>query len=305
MLVATLLALFGATNAAVAQGELASIQGTVTDDAGHALEAAVLRLRDAGRGRDFSTKTDKNGRFYRRGIPGAEYQLVVEKDGYQPIKEPLKLAAGAEHRFDFKLAKAAPEGAKEFAVGFEAFGRGDNEAAAKAFEAAVEKAPQLPEVRVNLALAYLRLGRKADAVSQLEQALKLAPDQPRTLFQLGGAYVEMPDLDKAIGAFEEGLRIHPDLKDNLAYEAAVTLGAVYFAKGNIEKSIAQFDKTLAVKPGAAVPTLGLAKAYLSKGDEAKALQLFEHVVATAPGTPEAAQAEAFVTGLKKDQQPKP
>ena len=48
-----------------------------------------------------------------------------------------------------------------------------------------------------------------------------------------------------------------------------------------------------------VPTLGLAKAYLSKGDGAKALQLFQDVVAKAPGTPEATQAEAFITELQK------
>ena len=285
---------------AVAQGEMGSIQGTVTDEAGKPLEGVILKLVDPSRGRELSTKTDKNGKFYKRGIPGADYQFAVEKEGFNPIKDKMKVAAGGEHRFDFKLVKGAPEGAKEFAQGFDAFAKGDNAGAAAFFEAAMAKAPELPEIHVNLAIAYLRLDRKADAVAQLEQAAKLAPNEPRIQFQLGGAYVEMKDWDKASAAFEKGLEKQPDLvKDTLAYEATVTLGAVHFAKGQIDDSIKFFEAALAARPGGAVPTLGLGKAHLSKGDTAKALQLFEQVLAAAPGTPEAAQAKAFVDSLKK------
>jgi tetratricopeptide (TPR) repeat protein len=301
--VATAALLSGAA-VAFPQGAEGVVQGTVTaEEGGAGLADAVIKMQDDERGRSFSTKTGKDGRFYKRNIPGATYQFMVEKEGYKPLKETLRVASGVEHRFNFKLAKAAPEGAKEFAEGFAAFARGDNEAAVKAFEAAALKAPELPEVHVNLALAYLRVGRTADAVAKLEQAATLAPDQPRTLFQLGGAYVEMRDLDKAIAAFEKGLEKQPDLTNTLAYEATVALGAVYFAKGENEKSIAQFEKALAVKPGLPVPTLGLAKAYLSKGEGDKALELFKQVVATAPGTPEAAQAEVFVGELQKAKPP--
>lgn len=290
------------SGAAVAfpQGAEGVIQGTVTaEQGGEGLADAVIKLQDDERGRSFTTKTGKDGRFYKRNIPGATYQFTVEKAGYKPVQEKLRVAAGGEHRFNFKLAQAAPEGAKEFAEGFAAFARGDNEAAVKAFEASALKAPALPEVHVNLALAYLRVGRTADAVARLEQAASLAPDQPRTLFQLGGAYVEMRDLDKAIAAFEKGLEKQPDLTNTLAYEATVALGAVYFAKGDNDKAITAFERALAVQPGLPVPTLGLAKAYLSKGEGDKALQLFQQVVASAPGTPEAAQAEVFVGELQK------
>src|SRR4029077_8163475 len=100
-------------------------------------------------------------------------------------------------------------------------------------------------------------------------------------------------------AFERGLAIKSDANDPLVWEAVVTLGAVYFAKGDPEKATAQYEKALAVKPGAAAPTLGLGKVYFSKGDAAKALQAFEKVAVSAPGTPEAAEAEVFIKELKK------
>ncbi len=285
---------------AAGQLELAVMQGTVRDDAGRPLEGVTFRMRD-GRGRETTIKSDKNGKFYRRGLQAVEYELVVEKEGYQPINDKFKLNAGTDRRFDFKLVKAAPEGAGDFAKGVEAYNRGDHQAAAQAFEAAVQKAPDLPEVRVNLALAYFRLQRTADAIAQLEKAAALAPDSPRVLFQLGGAYVEMQALDKAATAFEKGLAKQSDPNDPLVWEATVTLGAVYFAKGDNDKAMAQFERALAVKPDAAAPKLGLGKVHFSKGDVAKALQLFQQVAASAPGTPEAAEAEGFIKELKKPQ----
>lgn len=282
-----------------AQMELGVMQGTVTDESGRPLEGATLKLRDLDRGREITLTSDKNGRFYRRGLQAVEYQMIVEKPGYQPITDKVKLVAGTDRRFDFKLAKAAPAGAEDFAKGVAAYNKGDNAGAAQAFEAAVQKAPDLPEVRVNLALAYMRLNRPADAVAQLEKAAALGPNDARIQFQLGGAYVEMQALDKAVAAFESGLARQPDLSDAMAYEATVTLGAVYFAKGDNDKAAAQFERALKVRPGAAAPMLGLAKVHFSKGETDKALQLFDQIVAAHPGSPEATQAQSFIKELRK------
>jgi len=286
-------------SAAYAQMELGVMIGTVTDDAGKPLEGATVLLRDLERGRETTFKSDKSGRFYRRGLQAVEYEMVVEKDGYQPVRDKVRLVAGTERRLDFKLARAAPEGAEEFAGGIAAFNKGDNAGAAKAFEAALAKAPNLPEIRVNLALAYLRLGRSAEAAAQLEQATARGLGAANVLFQLGGAYVEMQSLDKAIAAFEAGLAKQPDLKDPLAYEATVTLGAVLFATGKNDQAAAQFEKALAAKPGAAAPSLGLGKVHFSRGEVDKALALFDRIVAQHPGTSEAAQAATFIKELRK------
>lgn len=286
---------------AAAQMELGVMIGTVTDEAGKPLDGATIRLRDLERGRETVFKSDKSGRFYRRGLQAVEYEMVVELGGYQPVKDKVKLVAGSDRRLDFKLAKSAPEGAEEFAAGIAAFNKGDNAGAATAFEAALAKAPGLPEIHVNLGLAYLRLGRHADAVAQLEQATALGLGAANVLFQLGAAYVEMQTLDQAAAAFEAGLAKQPDLSDPLAYEAAVTLGSVYFARGQNDQASARFEQALAARPGAAVPALGLAKVQFSKGEVEKALALFDRVVAQHPGTPEAAQAAAFIKELRKGQ----
>lgn len=288
-------------SAAVASGqmELAVITGVVTDEAGAPLDGVTFRLQDTNQGREIVFKSDKDGRFYRRGLKALDYQFVVEKEGYQPIKNHLKLNAGMDKRFNFKLAKASPVGAEEFVKGIAAFNAGDSKGAVTAFEAAARKAPDAPEIKVNLALAYLRVGRSSDAIAELEKAAAMAPDKPQVLFQLGGAYVDAKLNDKAIAAFEAGLARQPDLTSPLSYEATVTLGAVYFAAGQIDQAIARFTAALPVKPDAPAPKLGLAKCLFSKGDVDQALHYLQQVVASSPGTPEAAEAGAFIQELTK------
>ena len=289
----------GATVAS-GQMELAVITGTVTDEAGAPLEGVSLRLKDLERGTETIFQSDKSGRFYRRGLKAIEYEFVVEKAGYQPIRNKLKLSAGMDKRFTFKLVKAAPPGAEEFAKGIAAFNAGDNQAAVASFEEAVRKAPDAPEVHVNLALAYLRVKRPDDAIAELEKASAMAPNQPKFLFQLGGAYVDAKQYPKAITAFETGLKLKPELTDPLAFEATITLGAVYFAAGKVDESVARFTSALAARPDSSAAKLGLGKCAASKGDTDQALQYFQQVIATAPGTADATEAEAFVKALKKN-----
>src|SRR5919106_3261185 len=117
LLVSVIWLLSPARPVSAAQMELGIIQGTIVDESGKPVEGATLKLRDLERGREISIRSDKSGRFYRRGLQAVEYEMAVEKDGYQPVKDRVKLVAGTDRRFDFKLVRAAPEGADEFTKG--------------------------------------------------------------------------------------------------------------------------------------------------------------------------------------------
>lgn len=285
---------------AAAQMELGVIKGRVVDDAGAPLEGVKIRLVNVDRGREVVLTSGKDGRFYRRGLQAVEYELIVEHEGYQPIKDKLKLVAGTDRDFDFKLAKAAAGGSKEFQAGVAAFSSGDFVLAATKFEAAIAQSPTVPALHVNLALAYVRLNRVNDAVTSLEKAAALAPNDSPIQYQLGSAYVDIQAYDKAVAALERGLAAQPNLAtDALALEATTTLGAVYFAQGKVVEAEAQFQRVLQAKPGAAGAALGMAKIHFSKGEVEKALALFTRVLAEHPGTPEATQAATFIKELRK------
>ncbi len=297
-LVAVVLLSAGVTPA-VAQMELGVIKGQVVDDAGQPLAGVTIKLVNIDRGREVVLTTGKDGRFYRRGLQAVEYEMSVAKDGYQPVADRVKLVAGTDRNFDFKLAKAAAGGAKEFEAGVAAFNAGNFDQAATQFQAAIAQAPTVAPLHVNLALAYLGMKRTADAVTSLEKAAALAPADPSIQFQLGSVYVDQQAYDKAVAALEKGLSLKGDLADPLAADAASTLGAVHFAQGRVADADAQFQRVLAASPRHAGATLGMAKVHFSKGDAAKALELFDRVVAEHPGTPEATQAATFIKELRK------
>jgi tetratricopeptide (TPR) repeat protein len=285
---------------AAAQMELGVIKGRVVDDAGQPLEGVTIKLVNVDRGRETVLTTGKDGRFYRRGLQAVEYEMSVTKDGYQPVSDKVKLVAGTDRNFDFKLAKAAAVGSKEFQEGVAAFNARDFALAATKFEAAAAASPAVAPIHVNLALAYFQLKRNAEAVAALERAAAIAPGDAAIQYQLGSAYVDTRAYDKAVAALEKGLATTPDLaRDALAAEATATLGAVYFAQGKVAEADAQFERVLTAVPGNAAASLGKAKVLFSKGDAAKALQLFEQVVAAHPGSPEAAQAATFIKELRK------
>lgn len=284
----------------IAQMELGVIKGQVLDDAGQPLEGATIRLVNVDRGREVVLTTGKDGRFYRRGLQAVEYRMTVEKAGYQPINDSVKLVAGTDRNFDFKLAKAAAGGSKEFQAGVAAFNSGQFEQAVTQFQAAIAQAPAVPALHVNLAMAYFRLNRPADAVASLEQAAALGPGDAAVQYQLGSAYVDMQAYDKAVAALQRGLAARPDLaRDALAAEATATLGAVYFAQGKVPEAEAEFQRVLAATPRHAAATLGMGKVHFSRNEVPKALEWFERVVAEHPGTPEATQAATFIKELRK------
>lgn len=293
-------ATLGVAPPVAAQMELGVIKGRVVDEAGAPLADVTITLVNVDRGREVTLKTGKDGRFYRRGMQAAEYTIAVRRDGYQPVNDKLRIVAGTDGDFDFKLVKAAAGGSKEFQEGVAAFNGGDFATAAQRFEAAIAQAPAVPALHVNLALAYFRLKRPADGVASLEKAAALAPADASIQYQLGSAYVDVQAYDKAVAALQKGLGNGPDLtKDALAAEATATLGAVYFAQGKVPEAEAAFQKVLAARPDAAAALLGMGKVHFSRNEIAKALELFEKVVAAHPGTPEAAQAATFVKELKK------
>lgn len=289
----------GATPA-VAQMELGVIKGRIVDDAGAPLQGVTLRLVNTDRGREVAITTDKDGRFYRRGLQAGDYAIKIAHAGFQPIDDTITLVAGTDRNFDFTLAKASAAGSKAFQDGVAAYNAKDFAQAAARFEAAIAGSPGIAPLYVNLALSYQQLNRPAEAIAALEKAASIAPAEAAIQFQLGSAYVDAQAYDKAVSALQTGLAGKPDLaKDAMAADATATLGAVLFAQGKATEAEAAFQRVLAARSDNAAALLGMGKVHFSRNDAAKALEAFERVVAAHPGTPEAAQAATFVKELKK------
>ncbi|WP_218929194.1 tetratricopeptide repeat protein, partial [Actinomyces bowdenii] len=158
--------------------------------------------------------------------------------------------------------------------------------------------PAVLDARMDLAYAYLAVGRLGEAVTLFEQVLAdrvrvLGPDHPSTLVSrnnLAGAYVPVGDLKRAVPLYEQTLadreRVlgadHPDTlvsRNNLAgaYESVGDLGR---AIPLYEQTLADCERVLgADHPDTLVSRNNLAGAYRSVGDLGRAVPLYEQTLA--------------------------
>ena len=106
------------------------------------------------------------------------------------------------------------------------------------------------DAALNLASAYILMGRYKLAVPVLEAALQHAPTNARLWINLGAAYLGNPVLAsdeqqlKAIGAFQRALQHDP-----FAPSAAYNIGLIHVDRGEVDKAIAAFRLAARCDPG--------------------------------------------------------
>jgi tetratricopeptide (TPR) repeat protein len=106
------------------------------------------------------------------------------------------------------------------------------------------------DASLNLASAYILLGRYKLAVPVLEEAVKQTPSIAQLWINLGAAYLGNPILStdehqlKAIGAFQRALQVDP-----FAPSAAYNIGLIHVDRGERDKAIAAFRLAAKSDPG--------------------------------------------------------
>ena len=105
---------------------------------------------------------------------------------------------------------AADQALQRFEVGNTLLAGGDPVAAAEAFLAAAQLAPEFAPAWLNLAETLRGLGAVADAVAIAEQALALRPGDPHSLQVMGNARHDLGDFEAAAGCYRAALIRAPD-----------------------------------------------------------------------------------------------
>ena len=98
----------------------------------------------------------------------------------------------------------------------------DHQAIVDLLEPLIEQSPESDVIHGQLAVAYLNLGRFADAQRAFEASLRASPEQPGRLCGLAEVFRKQGKLQEAIAAFQRALDTAPDWK-----AAHSGLGALY------------------------------------------------------------------------------
>ncbi|MBI4200872.1 MAG: tetratricopeptide repeat protein [Chloroflexi bacterium] len=165
-------------------------------------------------------------------------------------------------------------------------------------EEQVRQAPQDPDARLAVAIAYAARGYHDNAIGQFQEVLKLEPDNQTALIGMGRSYLQQDMREKAM---EPYLRVVELNKENPVRGTLEQLEAVYYDLGGIyverrEYSVAAdyLRQALEINSVDADAWYVLGQAQKAAGEPLEALDAFQKAVRLAPDFREAYESMASV-----------
>lgn len=156
--------------------------------------------------------------------------------------------------------------------------RGEFEAAAEAFEAALGLAPEAIDLYWELVNVYIDMGRPGDADRTIQRAIEVAPEDAGVLESAGWSYIALNLHERAIAQFERARELNPESS------------GLYFGLAEAFKSLGDLDGALEALRGILALTSdedpdtfeSLGWGFLDLGALDEAGAAFQRAVAIAP-----------------------
>lgn len=177
-------------------------------------------------------------------------------------------------------------------AGTGAFTAGNFEAARAAYEEALAKHPDDPEVLNNLGLTLARMGKPAEAVARFERAVALVPDKSDYHFNLGHAAGALGQWERAVEQYRAAIALFPT-----DYATQYNLAMALRKKGDDRAAVPEFEKAIALAPGEGSFHLSLGTSLEHIGRVADAAREYRTYLQMVPNAPEAAPLKAHLEAL--------
>ena len=175
--------------------------------------------------------------------------------------------------------------------------RNDNlKKAVDAAQKALLNNPDYVDVRSDLGIALLRLGKRADGKAELARAFgdPQCPTPEVTAWNLGQAFLEEKEYSEALTWFQAA-----QSKNKSLAAAYVSIAEVLLTQGQADAAIAQLETGLREAGGNTVVQLTLGDTYLRMGRFQDARAAFEQVVKKDPTGASGRQAAEKLKGLAR------
>jgi tetratricopeptide (TPR) repeat protein len=276
-------------------------RGTIKDEDGNPIPDGKIILTLIARNSSFDFKTNKKGKFYRRGIDPGQYMLAVDVEGYKPFKQKIYISVGQEYKMDIVMAKSVSveevknsEAKNKFDQGIQFYQQGKFDEAIEAFEDVIINKPDFAEGYYNLGMAYLRQGDTNRAIEVISKAIELKPDFVAAYFGIGQAYIDKGDEEQATEIFKKAVATNPS--DAKIY---VNLGALYFGANRDDLAMEAFLKAMELDPSLPNTYYHLGLLYYKKQEIDESIESFEKYLELAPQAPDAESIKAIIEELRK------
>lgn len=143
--------------------------------------------------------------------------------------------------------------------------------------ALVDSNPEAGEFHFELAEAYWKSGRRADAIRQYQRALQLSPEHMALRHNLSVALSESGRIDEAVKVLLGALDVSPSDSKSLN-----NLGELYLRQGRLPEAVDVLRKALRANPGMPEANSMLAAALSRMGDSEGAITAAEDAIRWQP-----------------------
>ena len=259
-----------------------------------------------------------NGRYRFFNVANGEYAIVVEFEGAEVARLPLRLNFSHEGdvrqdiALEWKADPTKPPGGKKTIEVLPAYNRpaenhqllqqAENAADKKNYAEAVtllnqllERDPKDFEAWIELSTAYFKLGKTKDAEQACLRAINESPSFILSYLNLGKIRMAGNNYQGAIDALNEAVKLQPR-----SAEANYLLGEAYLQIKKGSKAVGYLYEALKLDPiGKADAHLRLAALYNGAGMKDKAAVEYEEFLKKKPDYPERKKLEKYISENKK------
>jgi tetratricopeptide (TPR) repeat protein len=261
--------------------QIRTLRGKVTDEAGKPIVGAEVDIQRTDVARNYKTKTEKDGSYIYTGLPFGTYRIVIRKEGFNPdFVQNLQPRLGEDRSYDFIL-KAGPGGKLAFELTKEELAQIEKQRG-KADE--VKKQSEEVKLLFTQGLDFAGKNQLPEALDAFQKALEKDPEQPNIWANLGDTQAKLNQLDKAVESFQKAIALKPDdagLHQNL--------GVIYGKAGKTAEAQEEFKKAAEMNPGGAgaVNYFNLGATMVNSGKTPEAAEAFKKAIEADPAYAEA------------------
>jgi tetratricopeptide (TPR) repeat protein len=291
------------------------VKGKVVDDKGQPVENAKVTIDFLdGVNRKQETKTNKKGEFIQIGLFPGNYKVTADKEklGTQSFDVRVRIGSAADVNFQLVPGMSAgmskeeatknAELKKTFEDGIAATQAGNFDAAVAAFAHAIELNPNCFDCWYNIGYAQSQKKDVEKAEAAYKKAIELKADYAAAYQALATLYNNERKFDLAAEMSAKATELEGAGGGAAGAgnaDALYNQGVILWNGGKVTEAKKQFQSAIQANPNHAESHYQLGMALVNEGNLADAANEFDAYLKLAPEGPNAAQAKALVTQLKK------
>lgn len=274
--------------------------GKVTDKSGKGLEGVTITLKNpAVETETFTVKTKEDGRYAITGLEPILFIITIEKEGYVPRENQVKIRAGIKIEQDFEmltpqevraLTPITPEeqATMDFNQAVDLYGQKKFDEAIPLLNKALENNKELYQAHMVMADISLQKNDEAGANKALDAALAIKPDLTDAYLMKGNIANKAGNKDEAIKNWSTYVESNPN--PTIYYNIA----ALHTQKQDFDKAIEAYKKAIELKPDYAEVYQTLGNIYVQKKDYKNAKLNYTKFLELKPDAPEAKEIKELM-----------